>query len=142
MGHGAHRNGRDKGAKPTASPSVRHLTLAIKLESFLRKVHTADSILEIAHLRNVLETDGIACVIRNDRLAGALGEIPFVECWPELWVVENVYLLKARELIAAAQSAGPARTDAWICERCGEHQDAQFDECWRCAEQAMDTTGD
>jgi hypothetical protein len=88
----------------------------------------------------VLETDGIACVIRNDRLAGALGEIPFVECWPELWVVENAFLLRARELIAAAQGAGPIRMDAWTCERCGERQDAQFDECWRCAEPAMDTT--
>ena len=72
----------------------------------LRKVHTADSILEIAHLRNVLETAGIACVSRNDRLAGALGEIPFVECWPELWIVENLFAIKAQELIAAARTAG------------------------------------
>jgi hypothetical protein len=108
----------------------------------LRKVHTSASILDIAHLRNVLETQGIACVIRNDRLAGALGEIPFVECWPELWIIENGYLLKARELIAAAQAAGPARTAGWTCDRCGEPQDAQFDECWRCAGGATETTGD
>ncbi len=99
----------------------------------LRKVHTADSILEVAHLRNVLETEGIACVIRNDRLAGALGEIPFVECWPELWVVENLFAIKARELIRAAQAAGPARAADWVCAQCGEPQDAQFDACWRCA---------
>jgi hypothetical protein len=138
--HGARRNGTGKPA--TAAPSVRQQPPGNDLELVLRKVHTAESILEIAHLRNVLETDGIACVIRNDRLAGALGEIPFVECWPELWVVENAYLLRARELIAAAQAAGPIRSDAWICERCGEHQDAQFDECWRCAEPALETSKD
>ena len=55
----------------------------------------------------MLETAGIACEIRNDRLAGALGEIPFVECWPELWVVDNIYVLKAQELLTAA--AGFAR---------------------------------
>ena len=99
----------------------------------MRKVHTADSILEVAHLRNVLETEGIACVIRNDRLAGALGEIPFVECWPELWVVENLFVIKARELIMAAQAAGPVRAADWVCARCGEHLAAQFDACWRCA---------
>ena len=81
----------------------------------------------------MLETAGIACVIRNDRLAGALGEIPFVECWPELWIVENLFAIKAQELIAAARTAGPARAAAWICERCGECQDPQFDACWRCA---------
>ena len=89
--------------------------------------------LEIAHLRNVLETEGIACVIRNDRLAGALGEIPFMECWPELWVVENLYVLKARELIADCKGAGPARSQEWTCDRCGEVQGAQFDACWRCS---------
>jgi hypothetical protein len=139
---GAHRNGLGNPAKPTVPRPAGNHCGQRSLELVLRKVHTAESILEIAHLRNVLETDGIACVIRNDRLAGALGEIPFVECWPELWVVENAFLLRARELIAAAQGAGPIRMDAWTCERCGERQDAQFDECWRCAEPAMDTTED
>ena len=55
----------------------------------MRKVHTAESIIEIAHLRNLLEAAGIACYVRNERLGGALGEIPFVECWPELWVLRN-----------------------------------------------------
>src|SRR5512137_2966322 len=58
-------------------------------ERKLRKVHTADSIIEIAHLRNVLEQAGIACFVRNERLGGAVGEIPFMECWPELWVMRN-----------------------------------------------------
>jgi len=99
----------------------------------LRKVHTADSILEIAHLRNVLESEGIACEIRNDRLGGAIGEIPFVECWPELWIVENGYAIKARDLIAEVRGAGATRGEDWRCERCGERIEAQFDECWHCA---------
>jgi hypothetical protein len=92
-------------------------------------------------LRNVLETAGIACLIRNDRLAGALGEIPFVECWPELWVVDNIYVLKAQELITAARDAVPGRTEGWVCDRCGESQAAQFDECWRCAADAVPAPG-
>ena len=50
----------------------------------MRKIFSSESIVEVSHLRNLLETAGIACQIRNDRLSGALGEIPFVECWPEL----------------------------------------------------------
>ena len=99
----------------------------------LRKVHTAESILEIAHLRNVLEGAGIACFVRNERLAGGLGEIPFVECWPELWVVRNGDALQARGLIDAARSAEPHSGPDWQCERCGEWVGGQFDACWRCA---------
>ena len=71
----------------------------------MRKVHTAESIIEIAHLRNVLESAGIACEVRNDRLGGVVGEIPFVECWPELWVRRPGDVLRARGLIDEALAA-------------------------------------
>lgn len=97
----------------------------------MRKVHTAESIVEIAHLRNLLEADGIACVVRNDRLGGVAGEIPFVECWPELWVVETGNYLRARALIESALRA-PAGGAPWHCPRCGESVEGQFEVCWNC----------
>jgi hypothetical protein len=97
----------------------------------LRKVHTADSIIEIAHLRNVLEQAGIACFVRNERLGGAIGEIPFVECWPELWVLRNGDALRARGLIDSARAASTPRPD-WICRECGERVEGVFEACWRC----------
>ena len=99
----------------------------------LRKVHTAESILEIAHLRNELEASGIACYVRNEGLTSVLGEIPFVECWPELWVVRNGEALRARGLIDAARAATVTAAPDWTCERCGERVEGQFDACWHCA---------
>jgi hypothetical protein len=101
----------------------------------LRKVHTADSILEVAHLRNVLEGAGIACFVRNERLGGALGEIPFIECWPELWVLRNGDALQARGLIDIVRSA-VANAPEWTCVHCGECVEGQFDACWRCSSPA------
>jgi Putative prokaryotic signal transducing protein len=98
----------------------------------MRKVHTAESMIEIAHLRNVLESAGIRCLVRNERLAGALGEIPFVECWPELWVCEPGQALRARGLIDEARCPAPP-ADPWECPSCGERIEAQFAQCWRCA---------
>jgi Putative prokaryotic signal transducing protein len=98
----------------------------------MRRVHTAESTIEIAHLRNVLESEGIACIVRNDRLAGVIGEIPFVECWPELWIAEPGQELRARGLIEQALRPRPAGKP-WVCAECGEHIDAAFTECWRCA---------
>jgi hypothetical protein len=97
----------------------------------MRKVYTAESLVEIAHLRNVLEAAGIRCTVRNDRLAGVVGEIPFVECWPELWIRNPADLLRARELIAELTRAGPSGP-AWTCADCGESIEPQFAVCWKC----------
>jgi hypothetical protein len=98
----------------------------------VRKVHTSPLLVEIAHLRNLLEAEGIGCLIRNDRLAGIAGEIPFVECWPELWVRRPGDALRARGLIdLALRPATPAAP--WNCPRCGERIEGQFAECWNCA---------
>jgi hypothetical protein len=97
----------------------------------VRKVHTAESIVEIAHLRNLLESEGIACVVRNDRLGGIVGEIPFLECWPELWVVQTGNYLKAKsvvdEVLRASTPSAP-----WHCAGCGETIEGQFALCWNC----------
>jgi hypothetical protein len=98
----------------------------------MRKVHTAESIIEIAHLRNVLESSGIACEVRNDRLGSVLGEIPFLECWPQLWVRRPGDVLRARGLIDEALRPAPDAA-AWQCPACGERIEAQFAQCWRCA---------
>jgi len=100
----------------------------------MHKVHTAESLIEIAHLRNLLEAAGIRCEVRNDRLGGVVGEIPFVECWPELWVRDGGDVLRARGMID--ESLRPV-TDAsdWTCPSCGELIEAQFAQCWHCAAQ-------
>ena len=105
----------------------------------MRKVHTAESLFEVAHLRNVLEAAGIDCFVRNE-LGGAIGEIPFVECWPELWVIRNGDALRAQGLIDEARRSGPVHGPDWRCDRCGELVEGQFDSCWRCADDGIDDT--
>jgi len=100
----------------------------------VRKVYTAESVIEVAHLRNVLEAAGIRCFVRNEGLAGVVGEIPYLECWPELWVVRNGDALRARGLIDDARQTASVPGPDWRCERCGELVEGQFDSCWRCAE--------
>lgn len=98
----------------------------------MRKLYSAESIILIAHLRNVLDAAGISAVIRNDRLAGALGEIPFTECWPELWIQHSGDTLRAQAIIAE-ELQRPVTRESWICPQCGEILGGQFSECWRCA---------
>jgi len=75
-------------------------------------------------LRAMLEGEGIACLLRNEELFAALGEIPFLECLPELWVVDDEVYPRARVLL-----------DGWLstdAESCGEHLEGQFGACWKC----------
>ncbi len=98
----------------------------------MRKVYSHESLVMVNHLRNVLEAQGVAALVRNDRLMGVLGEVPFVECWPQLWVVQDHQATRAEQLILEAlEEPDPALAD-WTCGACGEQVDAAFGLCWNC----------
>jgi len=101
----------------------------------MKKLTSADSLVTISHYRNVLESEGIRCQIRNQHLSPLAGEIPFVEVWPELWVVNDLEFDRARQLIDEAVS-GESPTDPWRCSHCGEENEGQFAACWNCSRPA------
>ncbi|MEE9571035.1 MAG: DUF2007 domain-containing protein [Gammaproteobacteria bacterium] len=104
----------------------------------MKKVITHDSLAYVGLLKNVLEQSGITCLIRNDQLSGGLGEIPFLECLPELWVLEDKDLARAATLLKNLEE--PSETTAqWRCADCGELNDGQFGACWHCG--TADTHG-
>lgn len=82
--------------------------------------------------RRILAVEGIATFIRNERLGTAMGEIPFVECFPELWVHEDGDVERAQEILAAYKSEDIEDTPAWRCPACGEQVDGALGACWCC----------
>lgn len=97
----------------------------------MRRVFRHDSVAEVGFLRGLLEQAGIACITKNEQLAGALGEIPFLECQPELWVLDDADRVRAEAIINQHYARSPAHAD-WICRECGEHNEGQFSACWQC----------
>lgn len=95
----------------------------------MKRVYRAASLLQVAHARNVLITAGIQCELRNQYLAGALGDLPMMETWPQLYVddVDERFALSA-----LARAAAPAGGAPWICRTCSEELEPQFTQCWRC----------
>ncbi len=53
----------------------------------------------VGYLRGVLESEGIRCHVRNEYLAGALGELPPTAIWPELWLLDEADLARARRIL-------------------------------------------
>lgn len=88
----------------------------------------------------VLQERGIACMVRNGFLQGGVGELPPNECWPEVWIVEDADLERARAVVAelaplaSEAGGGVAEGEPWRCPECGEWIEGQFTACWRCAE--------
>ena len=56
----------------------------------MKRVFRAASLLQVAHARNILITAGIEAELRNQYLAGALGDLPMLETWPQLWVEDDL----------------------------------------------------
>lgn len=59
-----------------------------------------------------------------------MGEMPFVETWPELWVINDLDFDRATQLLNATDSESP--TAPWTCKKCGEENEGQFAACWKC----------
>jgi hypothetical protein len=95
----------------------------------VKRVFRAASLLQVAHARNVLITAGIQCELRNQYLAGALGDLPMMETWPQLYVDDSdeSFALSVLARAAAAPAGAP-----WTCRDCGEQIEPQFTQCWRC----------
>jgi hypothetical protein len=97
----------------------------------MKKLTSAESLITINHYKNLLQAEGIRCVIRNEYLGSIMGEMPFVETWPELWIANDLDFDRATQLLAGAEAESPAA--AWTCKKCGEINEGQFAACWNCS---------
>jgi hypothetical protein len=95
----------------------------------MKRVFRAASLIQVAHARNLLLTAGIQSELRNQYLAGAMGDLPMLETWPQLYVDDADEQVALRALARAA--AAPAGA-SWTCEHCDEVLEPQFTSCWRC----------
>lgn len=99
----------------------------------MKKVTSADSLVTISHYRNLLASEGIPAFIRNEYLGSIVGELPYHEVWPELWVRNDLDYARALELIDAARIGDESPRAPWVCRHCAADNEGQFGACWRCA---------
>jgi hypothetical protein len=90
------------------------------------------SLVEAQHCVNLLLSAGIRAEVRNAFLAGAVGEIPFIEAGPQVWLDARQDPESARAILAEAKQAD--YHSPWRCVGCGEMIEGQFTACWNCGE--------
>jgi hypothetical protein len=99
----------------------------------MKKVYRHESIAELGLIRGLLEHSGIDCLVKNEQLTGALGEIPVFECEPELWVIRDQDEQRALAIIERHLASWDGAPE-WVCRHCGERNEGQFGVCWHCSE--------
>ena len=97
----------------------------------MKRVYSAETLVQVVHMQNLLATYGIAAQLRNAALTGGVGELPMLETWPTLWVDDAAY--EAASRLVEHELHSPPQGEAWTCNNCGERIEGQFSECWRCA---------
>lgn len=96
------------------------------------KIFVSQSLPEVESLKNIMEQAEIPCNIKNQQTAGLAGEVPFVEVFPELWVLRNEDLGKAKDILENWSKAKPVQDKEWICPNCRETIEKEFTTCWNC----------
>jgi hypothetical protein len=96
----------------------------------MKKIYTSQDRLLVEYVKAMLESHGFDCVLKNQFLSSGVGDLPPVECWPEVWLLQDAQASHAAKLVE--QLFVPAAGPAWQCPQCGEWHEAQFSDCWRC----------
>ena len=98
------------------------------------KIYTNQNITMVGIVKSALENQGIECHLKNENLSGALGELPFLETWPEVWIIDKSKTEAAQEIVKNILEKPQGKKEVWTCISCGEQIEEQFDQCWKCGE--------
>ena len=96
----------------------------------MQKVFTHENRLIVYNMKNLLEEQGIECLIKNEFAGGGVGDLAPFETWPELWVHKKDFNKAEKICLAVSQDS----QETWLCHHCGESNDDSFQICWNCSE--------
>ena len=100
----------------------------------MRELFRELDITRVSYYKAVLESYGIATLIRNEFLtASGLTDIPIPEFYPALCVMNDEDYLPAVKIIREHLTANQQHADEEIqCASCGETNPGNFETCWSC----------
>ena len=100
------------------------------------KLYTAADIIEAQLVQKLLASEGITTSLKNENLQSGVGELPFVEMWPELWLLNLHDLDRARQVLN--DFVNRTTVSDWVCTICDERNPGSFEICWACSETLPD----
>lgn len=72
----------------------------------MKKLWTGTDLVQLTMLKSELEAKGIEFTVKNEALRGAVGELPWNDIWPEVWIADDADLKAAEEVLADLTAMG------------------------------------
>jgi hypothetical protein len=95
----------------------------------MKKIFTHENRLIVFNLKNLLQEQGIQCIVKNEYAGGGVGDLSPFETWPELWVIDESEFAAAKLLVDRLQQDDEVDI---FCPHCGEENGSSFRICWKC----------
>jgi hypothetical protein len=97
----------------------------------MKKIFTHENRLIVFNLKNLLQEQGIECIVKNEFSGGGVGDLAPFETWPELWLMDESDTNAAKQVISQLQQDDDEEVK---CPHCGEENGRHFRICWQCGE--------
>lgn len=97
----------------------------------MQKIYEAANLPEAYLILHMLDEAGIPARVFNENAQGAVGELPFIHTYPEIWVFRGDDITRACEVLNQFEQ-GAADPGLVLCSHCAEENPANFELCWRC----------
>ena len=85
----------------------------------------------VGQMQSLLESHDIKTFIKNQYGSSVMGEVPFVEVVPELYVLAEKDVARAQQLLQLDLPVEESDED-WVCAECGVDVESTFARCWKC----------
>jgi hypothetical protein len=105
------------------------------------KAYSAGSLVDAYLVQNLLTEADIETQILNEYAQGGLGEIPFTQAYPEVWLVNEADYTAARKIIDSFEQR-PDAIGTLVCGKCKEINPESFEVCWHCGAEIYNTAQD
>ncbi|NOZ10788.1 MAG: DUF2007 domain-containing protein [Gammaproteobacteria bacterium] len=97
----------------------------------MKRLYVAAHLLDAQMLQDRMDAHGIHAEIFNANAQGVVGEIPFVNAYPEVWVADETDMVAARSIVEIFETPRPEKRPTQ-CPGCGESNPGNFEFCWHC----------
>jgi hypothetical protein len=107
----------------------------------MRPVYTARDEMDASFVQGLLKQEGIRAIVQGEALGEVWGTLPLsAKSLPTVWV-EDADIERARPVVEAYRRTDEQNADetlaerpraTWTCPNCGEQEEVQFTQCWKC----------
>jgi hypothetical protein len=97
----------------------------------MKLLYTSQERILLYLLKARLDDKQIQTFFKNEQPPLA-GEIPPMIAWPQLWLMNDEDFARGQECIEEELSHRAVGSAAWLCPKCKEKLEGQFEICWQC----------